>query len=882
LNTSSIPGRARSLRRLHAGLDGLRTARELARAQDALLSALFDVAADLAGLARDDGVALVAVGGYGRGALAPGSDIDLLVLIAPSTPGERRRAERAAEFILYILWDLGLKVGHALRTVDECVALARDDMTIRTALLDMRGVCGDAALVDRLKTAFQNEVAAGTAAEFVAAKLAERDERHEKCGASRYLVEPNVKDGKGGLRDLHTLFWLAKYVYGVEARRDLVSVGLLSEDDWRRLERAFSFLWSVRVHLHQLAGRAEDKLSFEYQPELARRLGYSSRSRMPAVERFMKHYFLTAKDVGDLTRIFCAVLEERLGQSLVAAAGGRSPAAGDLLSTDADFRVAQGRIDFNAAAADLRRDSTLFVRLFHSADVHDLDVHPNALRALHRALPPGRSRLPRARAAGAAFLALLREARDPERTLRRMSEAGVLARILPEFGRIIGAVRYTSYHHYPVDEHCIRAVGVLSRLEAGEYRAEHPATTEIVTRGGDRAARYLAVLLHEIGMARPPAARRDEGRAGAGRLAARAARRLGLERAAAEAIGAAVRDYGALMETAQRRDLSDPKTIADFAKFVGGQAHLDRMLTISICNQRAIGPDVWNDWKRLLIARLYAQTTRALSGDSSAGARAHYDLQLDARRDRALAGVDAARAEAAARLAEDAPDAFWTVLTSTSASRYLEAMLEARAAGRPVVVASPRPEFDVTEVFVCAPDRPLLFADLAGAFAAAGASIQSAMAFAWPDGWAADLFGVQNSAASAFGAEGGLSRLERMLVSASEDGFNPADQTARPLRKRLQSFQVTPSVRIDNAASNVATVVEVVGRDRPGLLHDLSRAIGEAGASILSAHIATYGERAVDVFYIQDAPPHKIVAPRRLDVIQRAVKRALARTTGAG
>ncbi|MEL7029801.1 MAG: [protein-PII] uridylyltransferase, partial [Pseudomonadota bacterium] len=546
---------------------------------------MFATATARADKSLKDKMALIAVGGYGRGALAPGSDIDLLFLIAPETEADKRSAERATEFILYLLWDLGLKVGHAMRTVPDCIELAREDITIRTALLDMRRICGDQGLADDLKRAFATSVVKDTQAEFVAAKLQEREERHEKAGASRYLVEPNVKDGKGGLRDLHTLFWLAKYVYGAEDRRDLIRVGLLSDEEWRRLERAFVFLWSVRVHAHVMTGRAEDKLSFDLQPGLARRLGYASRGRTPAVERFMKHYFVVAKDVGDLTRIFCAVLEEDLGAAAATLTTQRR--RGDNAPEDPSdpaFRLVGGRIDFADDGASLRRDPSLALRLFQIADAHDFDIHPNALRAVNRSLALMNGGFRRSAKANGLFLKILETARDPERVVRRLSESGVLARFLPDFGRITGAVRYTSYHHYPVDEHCIRAVGVLAQIERGELAEDHPVSTRLVSDRTERAATYLAVLLHEIGLGRPIIGR-GEARIAGGRIAARIARRLGLDRQTADAVGAAVRDYAVLAETAQKRDLTDPKTVSDFANFVGGQDHLDRTLITNRNNQ---------------------------------------------------------------------------------------------------------------------------------------------------------------------------------------------------------------------------------------------------------------------------------------------------------
>src|SRR5437660_7832127 len=310
LKTALANGRAEIRRRFETEGDAPRTVREQCFLIDQLIRALYDLVTErvypLANPTEREKLAIVAVGGYGRGELAPYSDIDLLFLLPyKQTP----HGEQVIEYLLYLMWDLGLKVGQATRSVAECLRYAKADLTIRTALLEARYVWGEQALYDDLKTRFEAEILRGTAAQFVEAKLAERDARHQRVGDSRYQLEPNVKEGKGGLRDLHTLFWIAKYIYHIDDVAKLVDLDVLSAEESQRFERAQSFLWTVRCHLHYLAGRAEERLTFDLQTEIGRRMGYSDHAGTCGVERFMKHYFLIAKDVGDLTRIFCAILE---------------------------------------------------------------------------------------------------------------------------------------------------------------------------------------------------------------------------------------------------------------------------------------------------------------------------------------------------------------------------------------------------------------------------------------------------------------------------------------------------------------------------------------------------------------------------------------------
>jgi len=304
-------GRQAAQEMLFADGGGLSCAARISHLQDEIIRAVYDFALHHVfgspNLSAGERMAILAVGGYGRGTLAPGSDIDLLFLLPYK---QTALGEQVAEYLLYLLWDLGLKVGHATRSVEECVRLSETDFTIRTALLERRRVCGDEALFNELGARFEAEVQTGTGREFIAAKLAERDARHAKSGDTRYLVEPNVKEGKGGLRDLHTLFWIAKDHYRVDTREALVAKGVFSRREGQIFQKAEDFLWAVRCHMHFLTGKPEERLSFDIQPEIARRLGYSSHPGLTEVERFMKHYFLIAKDVGDLTGIFCAALED--------------------------------------------------------------------------------------------------------------------------------------------------------------------------------------------------------------------------------------------------------------------------------------------------------------------------------------------------------------------------------------------------------------------------------------------------------------------------------------------------------------------------------------------------------------------------------------------
>src|SRR5205814_1431358 len=383
-------GRAAAERLLLKDRHGRHCARRLCVMHDEIIRVLFEFAGKhlypSENPSEAERMAVVATGGYGRGLLAPGSDIDLLFLLPYK---QTAWGESVAEAILYCLWDMGLKVGYATRSVNECIRQAKADMTIRTGILEARYLFGDRALFDELIARFGKEVAHATAAEFVTAKLAEREERHRRAGQSRYLVEPNVKDGKGGLRDLHTLFWIAKYVYRVRRSDELLERGVFDAQEYRTFRRCADFLWSVRCNIHFFAGRAEERLSFDMQREIAVRLGYTSHPGMQDVERFMKHYFLVAKDVGDLTAILCAKLEDEQAKPapvLSRMVARLRPGTKRRRVPDSDdFIIDNNRI--NLAAPDIfKHDPVNLIRIFRLAQKNNLAFHPDAMRTVTRSL----------------------------------------------------------------------------------------------------------------------------------------------------------------------------------------------------------------------------------------------------------------------------------------------------------------------------------------------------------------------------------------------------------------------------------------------------------------------------------------------------------------
>ena len=811
--------------------------------------------------AADILMSVVAVGGYGRGELSPHSDIDLLFLL----PAKRNtRAEHVVQYMLYLLWDIGLKVGHSTRTVDECMRQAKGDMTIRTALLEARWVWGDQDLAEEMKRRFRAEIVSGTGEAFVEAKLAERAERHSRLGEARYVLEPNLKDGKGGLRDLHTLYWIAKYLYVINEVDELVTLGVLSQDAANRFGKAQTFLWTVRSHLHYLTSRMEDRLTFDRQPEIAARMGYTDHGGTTGVERFMKHYFLIAKDVGDLTRIFCALLEEQHKRKPKL----RWPAILRLKKVEG-FVQESGRLDIENEE-DLTADPVKMIRLFATALDTDLDIHPHALSLITQNLRRIDNKVRHDPEANRLFMEMLTSRKDPEKALRHMNEAGVLGRFIPDFGRVVAQMQFDMYHVYTVDEHTVQAVGILHRLEQGQMKEAAPIASAEIHAIQSRRALYLAVFLHDIAKGRGG----DHSELGA-EVAMKLGPRLGLTDEETETTAWLVRWHLLMSNTAFKRDIEDPATIGKFVAEVQSPERLRLLLALTVADIRAVGPNVWTGWKAGLLRELYRRALDVMSGGIGVERR---EARVEAAQDELRRRLETEGWEAAdieAHLARGYPS-YWVSFDTDTHLNHARLVHQAEQDQKPLTLDWRRDETrSVTEVTLYTADHPGLFARIAGAMALSGVSIVDAKIITMTNGMALDSFQIEDSAAD----EEDRTNRRVKLVATIEQALSGKLRLDRELAKRRDSsksrtklFPVPPRVLIHDNASAAHTVIEINGRDRVGLLYDLTSTMTKLNLQIASAHISTYGERVVDVFYVKDVFGLKIENDRK----KREIKNALA------
>nr|WP_237763512.1 [protein-PII] uridylyltransferase [Falsirhodobacter sp. alg1] len=802
---------------------------------------------------------LLAVGGYGRAEMAPHSDVDLLFLTPPRSTDQDRAVIEAT---LYILWDLKLKVGHSTRNIRDCLNMAREDITIRTALLERRYLTGNEALADELSERLWTELFRRSGPEFIEAKLAERAARHLRQGGQRYVLEPNVKEGKGGLRDLQTLYWIGKYLHRVPRAEGLVAADLFTREEYNLFRAAEDFLWTVRSHLHYAAGRAVDQLTFDMQVEVAHRMGYEDLPGRRAVERFMQDYFRQATRVGELTSVFLAELEARHAK--------REPALIGLIrrrrTVRPEWRLNFGRIEPRDPAAFLA-DKRNILRIFEEVLRTGYMMHPDTLRLIAANLPMIEDGMAQDREAHRIFLDILLKYGNPERILRSMNELGVLGAFIPEFGRIVAMMQFNVYHHYTVDEHTIQCISTLAQMEGGEWADDLPFAISTLGDSASRRILYVALLLHDIGKGRPE----DHSILGA-QIARRVAPRLGLSAEESETVEWLVRHHLLMSDVAQKRDISDPRTVADFAKAVKSRRRLDLLTVITTCDIIGVGPGTWNNWKAQLLRQLYRDTETALEGGLETLNRQH--REGEARRALRTALKDWDPKALRTEMSRHYPP-YWQGLP-TEAQITFAHLLRDLGDDEIRIDLDAEPDRAATRACFALADHPGIFSRLAGALALAGANIVDARTYTSKDGYATAAFWIQDGD----GAPYDMARLPRLRLLierilkgevVAREAFADRDK----VKKRDSAFRFPTHVVFDNDGSEIYTIIEVDTRDRPGLLHDLTRTLAADNVYIASAQIATYGAQVVDTFYVKDMFGLKLHNRSRRESLEAKLRQAM-------
>jgi [protein-PII] uridylyltransferase len=781
-------------------------------------------------------LSVIAVGGYGRGEMAPASDVDLLFLTPRQiTPW----AESVIETMLYMLWDLKLKVGHSSRTISDCIQLGAEDYTICTAMLEHRFVVGDVDLGEELDRKLWSDLfkpSMGRA--FIQAKLEERDKRHEKQG-QRYVVEPNVKEGKGGLRDLQSLFWIAKFIHRVQDADDLVEKGVFTSEEYESFVAAKNFLWAVRSHLHLITKRATEQLTFDMQVMVADAMGYKDTGGRRGVEVFMQAYFRHATEVGDLTRILLSNLETLHIKD------------GPLLErwfkrrrkVKEGYQVVNNRLTVTDEDAFLS-DKLNLLRLFEEVLRTGMLIHPDAMRLVKSNLDLIDNDMRTTPEAQRIFLDLMLKHGNPERALRRMNELGVLGAFIPEFENIVAMMQFNMYHSYTVDEHTIQCITNLAQIERGELVEDLPLVSSILEKGVNRKVLYVALLLHDIAKGRPE----DHSILGA-QMVRKIAPRLGLKPDEVDTVEWLVRYHLLMSDMAQKRDIADPRTVRDFAKLVKTVKRLDLLCVLTVCDIRGVGPNTWNNWKAVLIRALHSQTLDALENGledlnrNNRGKEAKKNLRVQLK--------DWPRKDIQIETSRHY-DPYWQGHHVTAHVVFAN-LLRNTSEDEIRMDLHPDEDRDATRACFIMADHPGIFARLTGALALVGANVVDARSYTTKDGYVADAFWIQDNDGQPFEASK-LPRLREMIRKTlmGEVVTREAIKDRDKVKKRERAFKVPTHISFDNDGSEIYTIIEVDTRDRPGLLHDLTRTLASLNVYIANAVIATYGEQAVDTFYVKD------------------------------
>ena len=803
---------------------------------------------------------LIAVGGYGRGEMAPFSDVDLLFTVPYKITGW---AESVVESLLYVLWDLKLKVGHAVRTVNDCMRLAGEDYTIRTSLVEMRFLFGDRMVYKGLQEQLQENLFKGTVQDFTEAKMAERGARHLKQGGQRYVVEPNVKEGKGGLRDLQSLFWIEKYRNGVFHAEQLVEAGVFTESEFGTFIAAEDFLWCVRCHLHLIANRGMDQLTFDLQVEIAEVMGYSDLRGRRAVEHFMQDYFTHATKVGELSRIFLTAMEavsvkRELNFLKVLK---RKPRIGE------GYILVQNRLAIADPEVFLKNNLNL-LRLFEEGLRTKLLIHPDAMRLVSANLYLIDQNMRNSDEAVRIFRDLLLKHGNPERALRRMNELGVLAAFIPEFKPIVAMMQFNMYHSFTVDEHTIQTIGHLAAIERGELVEELPVASAILGSGLNRKVIYIALLLHDIGKGQIE----DHSVLGA-KIARDVAPRLGLNPRESENVEWLVRHHLLMSDMAQKRDIADPRTVRDFAKAVQSVKRLDLLTVLTVCDISGVGPGVWNNWKAVLIRALYRQTKKALETGLE-------DLNRENRGSEAKKNLrkvlkDWPKNSIKYETSRHYPP-YWQGLHVTAHQIFARLLLDIPD-DEIRMDLQPDKDRDATRICFAMADHPGVFSRFTGALALSGANVVDARTFTSKDGFATAVFWVQDSEGHPYLSDR-LSRLKKMIDDTLQGKVITRDaiKSRDKIKKREKAFRVPTSISFDNNGSEIYTIIEVDTRDRLGLLYDLTRTLAAANVNISSAVIATYGEQAVDTFYVKDMFGLKLYSKSKQDSLEMKLRSSIS------
>ncbi|HKC60539.1 MAG TPA: [protein-PII] uridylyltransferase [Myxococcales bacterium] len=875
-------GRAEILERHRAGAGGQEVVRSISALTDDVVQAMFaGISGELQGAAPPR-VALIATGGYGRRELSPRSDVDLLALLPgeDASAAERKQADAAAERLHRALWDAGLEAGFAARTLGQTLKLAREDHTARTALLDCRLVCGEPSLFKDLERTMVTELEARKVEEFIQEKLEELQVRRKRYGGSVWLLEPHLKQGKGGLRDLQAALWIARVRHKVAGLGEAGERGLLPAREVKEARAARDLLWRLRNELHYATGRRDDRLTFDNQRRAAAALGYQDSPTELGVEQLMRQTYIALQEIARASDALidrCAVEDAPRPAGIF---GRRRPPPPKPI--DNAFQLWQGRVTVHDREVFARRPADL-VRIFAVAETYGAQVYSYARDLLVQELQRLGPGLAADRDAHFEFWQILMREGSEGQALAPIHELGLLGALFPEVGRLRARAQHSLYHVYTVDTHTVFALQRLMRLRAGGLADVEPELTRIARAQQRPLALMLGLLFHDLGKGLGP----DHSARGA-ELVRAYAQRISLDPGDAADVEWLVLAHLKMSHLSQRRDLEDMALIESFARELRTVERLEMLYLLTYADMASVSAENWTEWKARLLRLLYEKTRGTLLAEEL-DQPAHAE-SLELRRERLARAIEPLLDDAAARKAvgeftRALPERYAAIVRPADAARHLKLWLLARRSGSAAELR--QPESGEAELTLVAPDRPGLLALFSAALAANGIDILAAEVNSLEDGIALDRFIVREPGGGAL-AEGRWEAAHADLLRLLSGAEDPHRLVQRRLRRASWAASAAPAVetkvRVDNVSSADCTILDVFTQDRPGLLHAIADALHRAGASIEVARIATEGNRATDAFYLREAAgqagARKIASDDRLRQLQDAVAAAIAELAG--
>ena len=809
----------------------------------------------------DISVALVAVGGYGRGELHPASDIDLMVLFEKDTPA---KTKPILESLVRFYWDMGLEVGHSVRTLKDCVREAKNDLTVTTNLMESRLLEGDEALFKKMRK-MTHASKIWPSKKFFAGKYQEQKARHHRFDDTAYNLEPNIKDGPGGLRDIHTIAWVTQRQFDTTSLHDLVTKQFLSEEEYHTLIRERNFLWQIRMGLHYLAGRREDRLLFDHQRALATQFGYVDEPGFLAVEQFMKRYYRTVKELSLLNEILLQHFEEVLF--------GRRWSR--VKSINRRFQSRHGFIEVKNSHV-FERAPFAMLELFLILQQHPelKGVRADTIRLLRAHVKQIDAKFRKDLACRSLFMEIMRQPRGITHELRRMNAYGLLGAYLPAFGRVVGQMQHDLFHVYTVDEHTLFVVRNLRRFTVPEFRDEFPLASEIIQKLVKPERLYLGGLFHDIAKGRGG----DHSELGE-KEAEDFCRLHNLSEYDTRFVCWLVRHHLIMSSTAQREDITDPDVVLKFAQTVGDQEHLDNLYLLTVADMRGTSPTVWNAWKGRLLSQLYSATTRLLLRGIAE------PIDLDAHiadlRKSALAvmQLSPARAEEVNRFWQDLDGDYFLPYDAESLAWHAQIIAGAPISELPIVAARYTPELGGSEFLIYSPDRDDLFVTMTAGFDRLNLSIMDARIHTLRNGFALDTFVVLDHSGKPITDARALASLQKSMRDQLLNPQPGRDRQSLTLSRQLKHFPIETRVIFSASQKGQLSIMEVTAQDRPGLLYQVALALKECRINLVASKVATYGERAEDIFFVNSRGQHALLDKDQMICLATQIVRRLGSPT---